>query len=117
MTSESKIFEFVNENLKTGQEDFSHFYLFYSSEFEKTRFIKGQISVRIEKKKEFIFYLESDVLSKFQISEILAINKPLKKYYRLENGDIIKLERTDIGKINNILCDISATKFEIMSGK
>lgn len=117
MTSESKIFDFVNENLKTEQEDFSHFYLFYSPEFEKRRFISGQITVKIEKKKEFMFYLESDVLSKFQISEILAINKPLKKYYRLENGDIIKLEKTDITKINNILCDISATKFEIMSGE
>ena len=117
MTSENKIFDFIIKYIKNYSEDFSNIYIFSTPEFDKKNLLKGNIRLTFSKKKDFVFNFESDVFSKSQISEIILFKTPLKKYYRLKNGDILKVEDTNLTKMYEMLYNISVSDSEIISGK
>lgn len=94
-------------------------HIFYAESFQGTRFVSGNINMKISKSDNFNIKLISKELTNDEVTEIF-LNKlsHTQKFCRLKNGSIINLEnnKDTLMSIQYKLLGLRATKEEIMCG-
>ena len=107
-------FDLMCAFVDTGLDEISSKYPVYTSEkLKNTNLIKNNsVTTHFSIGKDQILHFDFDLgnVDNDELDSILASIKNKKKYYRLQNGDILSLEQEKLQELNNLTEDLDLTK-------
>lgn len=107
-------FDLMCEFVDNGLDEISSKYPVYTSEkLKNTNLIKNNsVTTHFSIGKDQILHFDFDLgnVDNDELDSILASIKNKKKYYRLQNGDILSLEQEKLQELNNLTEDLDLTK-------
>ena len=107
-------FDLMCEFVDNGLDEISSKYPVYTSEkLKNTNLIKNNsVTIHFSIGKDQILHFDFDLgnVDNDELDSILASIKNKKKYYRLQNGDILSLEQEKLQELNNLTEDLDLTK-------
>jgi len=108
------------EFVDTGLDEISAKYPVYTSEkLQNTNLIKNNsVTTHFSIGKDQILHFDFDLgnVNNDELDSILASIKNKKKYYRLQNGDILSLEQESLQELNDLTEDLDLTKENMENG-
>lgn len=113
-------FDLMCEFVDNGLDEISSKYPVYTSEkLKNTNLIKNNsVTTHFSIGKDQILHFDFDLgdINNDELDSILASIKNKKKYYRLQNGDILSLEQEKLQELNNLTEDLDLTKEDMENG-
>ena len=113
-------FDLMCEFVDTGLDEISAKYPVYTSEkIQNTNLIKNNsVTTHFSIGKDQILHFDFDLgnVKNDELDSILASIKNKKKYYRLQNGDILSLEQESLQELNDLTEDLDLTKEDMENG-
>ena len=107
-------FDLMCAFVDNGLDEISSKYPVYTSEkLKNTNLIKNNsVTTHFSIGKDQILHFDFDLgnVDNDELDSILASIKNKKKYYRLQNGDILSLEQEKLQELNNLTEDLDLTK-------
>ena len=113
-------FDLMCEFMDTGLDELSSKYNVYTSEkLQNTNLLKNSsVATHFSIGKDQILHFDFDLgdINNDELDAILASMKNKKKYYRLQNGDILSLEQEGLQELKSLTDDLELTEEEMESG-